>query len=280
MTFDLNKYLNRINITNPEATAAGLAQLQWAQLSSIPFENIDPIRGILPDLEPAALSKKILDEGRGGYCLELNGLLGLVLTELGFNFEPILARVRMGRPEGGPRAHLAFLVNIENDLWLVDAGFGGPCPKKPLLVSNGQIQHQDHDQFRVRNDPASGEWVVEKLQNNDWFALYGFDRAKVQRCDLEAANVVCSTWSQATLSPFPEHLLMCRNTEQGRIQLYNKTLTESCGYGQTKRLLETLDDLEASIRNDFGIILTAAELHHVAWAMRFDSSDTEIQTTL
>jgi N-hydroxyarylamine O-acetyltransferase len=274
MTFELNKYLERINIAKPETTAKGLAQLQQAQLNAIAFENIDPLRGKLPNLEPSALIKKILDEGRGGYCLELNGLLELVLKELGFNFEPILARVRMGRAEGGPRGHLAYLVNIEDDLWLVDAGFGGPCPKRPLLVCNDQVQLQDQDMFRIRTDRASSEMVVEKSQDGDWFALYGFDRAKVQRCDLEAANVVCSTWSQSRLAPFPENLLMCRNTEQGRIQLFNKIFTATCGDKQTSRLIETVDDLSEIIQNDFGIAITADELSHIAWRLQFDARDT------
>jgi len=274
MTFELNKYLKRINIAKPETTAEGLAQLQQAQLNAIAFENIDPLSGKLPNLEPSAISKKILDEGRGGYCLELNGLLELVLQELGFNFEPILARVRMGRAEGGPRGHLAFLVNMEDDLWLVDAGFGGPCPKRPLLVSHNQAQHQDHDVFRVKTDPANGELVVEKHQDGDWFALYGFDRAKVQRCDLEAANVVCSTWSQSRLAPFPDNLLMCRNTEQGRIQLFNNMFTATCKDQQTSRLIETVDDLGATIQNDFGIAITAAELSHIASRLQFDDWGT------
>jgi len=277
MTFELNKYLNRLNIAKPETTAEGLAQLQQTQLRTIAFENIYPLRNILPDLEPSAISKKILDEGRGGYCLELNGLLGLALTELGFRFEPVLARVRMGRAEGGPRAHLAFLVDIEDDLWLVDAGFGGPCPRRPLLVCNDQIQLQDQDMFRIRTDRASSEMVVEKRQDGDWFALYGFDRTKVQRCDLEAANVVCSTWSRSRLAPFPDNLLMCRNTEQGRIHLFNRTLTTTCGDKQTSRLIETVDDLGAAIQNDFGIAITVAELSHVACRLGLNTCEADAE---
>lgn len=269
MTFELDKYLEKIKLAKPAPTAEGLAKLQKAQLSAIAFENIDPLRKVLPNLEPSALCRKILNDGRGGYCLELNGLFGLALEALGFRFEPILARVRMGRAQGGPRSHLAFLVNIEKTLWLADAGFGGPGASKPLLLNCEQIQLIDHDVFRLKNDAETGETVVEKYHDNDWMALYGFDRAQVQHCDLEAANVLCSTRSQYQFSPFPESLVMSRHTERGRIQLFNRTFTETRGYRQSKRTIDTVDNLKATIENDFGIIVSASDLSHVAWQLHF-----------
>ncbi|WP_240348298.1 arylamine N-acetyltransferase [Methylomonas sp. EFPC1] len=161
MSFDFNAYLNRIGIAKPEATLAGLCQLQQAQLGAIAFENINPLLGLLPELETAALMEKIVANRRGGYCFELNGLFGQALDELGFAYQPIMARVRMGRNEGGPRLHLAFIVEAEGDSWLVDAGFGGPSHYRPLRLNTEQTQSQDHNQFRLRQEAESGETVLE-----------------------------------------------------------------------------------------------------------------------
>src|SRR5690606_30606600 len=102
----------RLDLNRPESTATGLAALIAAQQKSIAFENIDPLRGQLPDLSTEALWSKLVAGGRGGYCFELNGLLGDAMTALGFDFKPVLARVRMGSEEVGPRTHLAMVVTI------------------------------------------------------------------------------------------------------------------------------------------------------------------------
>lgn len=261
MTFNLNDYLDRIGLSKPKPTAAGLAQLQAAQLNTIAFENINPLLGKIPNLEPPALIEKILGNGRGGYCFELNGLLGMALDELGFDYQPIMARVRMGRSEGGPRHHLAYIVEAEGESWLVDAGFGGPSQYYPLRLNDEQEQQQGHDTFRIRYEADSSESVLERYQNGDWFALYSYDRAVVRRCDLDAANVLCSTWEQSLLS---QNLLLCRNTAFGRIHLFNTTFSEFRAGEQSSITVETAEQLSTLMRNDFGIAITDTELTGIA----------------
>lgn len=261
MTFRLDEYLRRIGITRPEPTLAGLERLQQAQLNAIAFENISPLLGVLPNLETSALIDKILQQGRGGYCFELNGLLALALETLGFDFEPILARVWMGRSEGGPRHHLAYLVHVDGESWLVDAGFGGPGPRLPLRFDLEQEQQQGHETFRIRNDAGSGDMVLEKWLDDNWFALYSFDRAVVRRCDLDAANVLCSTWSESLLS---QNLLLCRYTEHGRIQLFNNNFSEFRAGHQFSRSVETVEELSELVRNDFDLAVTDLELSAIA----------------
>ncbi|MDD2759173.1 MAG: arylamine N-acetyltransferase [Methylomonas sp.] len=257
MKFELDRYLNRIKINEPKPSVEGLAKIQAAQLNAIAFENVDSFLRSIPNLEPSALIEKILDKGRGGYCFELNGLLGLALQELGFDVEPILARVRMGRSEGGPRHHLAYLVQAGGEPWLVDAGFGGPAPLQPLRLVNDQEQQQGHETFRIRHEPNSGDRVVEKRLNGDWFSLYSFDRATVRSCDLDAANMLCSTWSESLLA---QNLLLCRYTELGRIQLFNNSFSEFRGDDQICRLIESVEELSAIIRDNFGLTVSDSEL--------------------
>lgn len=261
MTFQLNDYLQRIALDKPEPTVAGLAQLQQAQLSAIAFENINPLLGVIPELETPALVEKILDNGRGGYCFELNGLLGLALDELGFAYQPIMARVRMGRSEGGPRHHLAYIVEAESQSWLVDAGFGGPSHFHPLVLGTEREQQQGHNIFRIRYEDHSEESVLERRQDGDWFALYSFDRATVRRCDLDAANVLCATWDQSLLA---QNLLLCRNTESGWIQLFNTHFTKVRAGEQTSIVVETAEHLGSLVRNEFGIAVTDSEMTGIA----------------
>src|SRR3981081_2498478 len=102
--FDLDAYLARIGLSGRPS----LAEMHRAHATSIPFENLDPRRGVPVSLELEDLQRKLVRERRGGYCLEHNLLLKAALEWLGAEVELLLARVRMGAEPGAvrPRSHL------------------------------------------------------------------------------------------------------------------------------------------------------------------------------
>jgi N-hydroxyarylamine O-acetyltransferase len=218
MGFDLATYLGRIGIGEIAPTAEGLQQLQFAQMRTIPFENITPLLGDVPDLAPETVWQKLVLSGRGGYCFELNGLFGRAIEAAGFAATPVLCRVRLGAPAGGPRSHLAWIVTIDGREWLADAGFGGPGPTAPLVLIDDEAQETGGIRFRIRPDPATGESVVERQMSEGWFPLYGFDRGPVFDPDIEAANFVTARWDK---SPFPTHLMVNITRPDGRASLFN-----------------------------------------------------------
>ena len=68
---DLDAYLARIGLSG-EPT---IARVHRAHSTSIPFENLDPQRGVPVSLELEDLERKLVAERRGGYCFEQNLLL-------------------------------------------------------------------------------------------------------------------------------------------------------------------------------------------------------------
>src|SRR5579871_2664458 len=115
---DLDAYLERIGLGGrPE-----LGELHRAHVASIPFENLDPHRGIPVSLAREDLERKLVAERRGGYCFEQNLLLAAALEALGDRVELILARVRVGAPAGTlrPRSHLILRVQRAGRAWHVD----------------------------------------------------------------------------------------------------------------------------------------------------------------
>lgn len=251
MTFDLASYLIRIAHTAETPSAKALSRLQAAQLAAIPFENIDPFLGIIPDLSPDAIWSKIVNTGRGGYCLELNRLFGIALKNLGYDARPVLGRVRMGAPQGGPRAHLAHLVRVDDKVFLADTGFGGPAPEAPLELGNPDQVIDRLGCFRLRNDLTTDETVLERKTPDGWFALYGFDLVAVSEADQIAANFFCACYPG---SPFPNHLMMNRVTPNGRVSQFNLRLTTSGG----ERDIATWQDLSAILADEFGLPKDAA----------------------
>lgn len=262
MPFDLPTYLSRIAAAEIDPTADGLKTLQFNQLRSIAFENIEPLLGHVPDLSPDAVWRKLVIAGRGGYCFELNGLLGRALAAAGFACRPVLGRVRMGAPTGGPRAHLAFVVTLDGEEWLVDAGFGGPGPAEPLRIGSRDEQMIRGVRFRIRAEPASGEDVVERATDAGWFALYGFDRTPVADADIEAANFLCARWDQA---PFPHNLMINRVTNDGRKSLFNTGLRREHGLAVDETAIGSAAELHACLADDFGLRL-GFDVAEAVWA--------------
>ena len=80
MALDLNEYYDRIGYRGAtEANLDVLRDLVTAHTQTIPFENLDPQRGVAISLEPEQIQRKLVSERRGGYCFEQNLLLAQAL---------------------------------------------------------------------------------------------------------------------------------------------------------------------------------------------------------
>jgi N-hydroxyarylamine O-acetyltransferase len=207
--FELGAYLERIGL---EAARTDLAQLHRAHVCSIPFENLDPRRGVPVSLEPSALVDKLVTRRRGGYCFEQNLLLATALRALGAEVDLILGRVRLGRPSGTPRprTHLVLRVRAQGGVWLADAGFGNGTLLEPIPFYPGDVHDQSGWRFRL---VAEGpEHVLQGWQDGDWIDLYGFVPEPAPLVDLDTSN-----WYTAThpRSPFVTGLIVSIHRPDG-----------------------------------------------------------------
>jgi N-hydroxyarylamine O-acetyltransferase len=225
--FDLDAYLGRIGMRGRPA----LTEIHRAQVMSIPFENLDPRRGIPVSLAEDTLERKLVAERRGGYCFEQNLLLKAALEGLGLRVELMLARVRVGSPPGAkrPRSHLVLRVESDGALWHADAGFGAGTPIEPLPFGPGEPREQLGWRFRIVEDQE--ELVLQSADESGWVDLYGLVPEPVPFVDLETSN-----WYTAThpRSPFVTGLIVARHEHDGS-QL---TLSDWGGLALTERTPE------------------------------------------
>lgn len=270
MAFDLPTYLDRIGLTDCAPTLAGLTTLQRAQMTSIPFENIDPFTGIVPDLALDAVWEKLVLSGRGGYCFELNALLGEALQAIGFDARPVLGRVRMGAPVGAARAHLAWIVHIDRRDCFVDAGFGGPGALAPLELVADAEQAAPNGRFQFRPDHQTAELVLERWTGGAWFSLHGVSEDPFTPADVHAANFLCARWPEFS---FVDNLLMSRHGPDGQVTLMNRAAKLTGPDGVRIWTVETREELEALIAGPFGITTGAAILDTI-W-QRLVAIDTQ-----
>jgi N-hydroxyarylamine O-acetyltransferase len=207
--FDLDAYLARIGLSGRPS----VAEVHRAHVTSIPFENLDPHRGVAVSLDSADLQQKLVRERRGGYCFEQNLLLKEALEALGAEVEPMLARVRAGRPAGTirPRSHLILRVRADGAVWHADVGFGLGTPLDPIPFGAGVTQEQSGWRFRVIQDDE--ELVLQTTTDEGaWSDLYGFVPRPAPFVDLEVSNWYTSTHPR---SRFVTGLIVCANHADG-----------------------------------------------------------------
>jgi len=205
---DLDAYLARIGLrSRPD-----IGELHRAHVMTIPFENLDPRRGIPVSLEPEDLERKLVSDRRGGYCFEQNLLLKAALEALGAEVELFLARVRVGGARGPrPRTHLVLGVRAGGARWHADVGFGHGTLLEPIPFGRGVEHDQSGWRYRVVEDGP--ELVLQSVQHDgQWVDLYGFVPEPVPLID-----VVTSNWFTCTFprSPFVTGLIVSVQRPEG-----------------------------------------------------------------
>jgi glyoxylase-like metal-dependent hydrolase (beta-lactamase superfamily II) len=150
---DLEGYFRRIGYAGGrKPTLDTLAALHLHHAQAIAFENLDPLLGRPVVLDAASLERKLVHDGRGGYCYEHNLLFAHVLRALDFCVSGLAARVLWTYyPEDAitARTHQLLRVELEDGSYIVDVGFGGQTLTGPLRLEPDLEQLTPHELFRV-----------------------------------------------------------------------------------------------------------------------------------
>lgn len=230
-----------------------MAELHRAHVVAIPFENLDPRRGVPVSLEPDDLEDKLVRRRRGGYCFEQNLLLKAALDAQGAEVDLFLARVRLGRPAGTPRprTHLVLRVRADGRDWHADVGFGRGTLLEPIPFGTGGPYEQSGWRYRVIQDGP--ELVLQTGQDAEWVDLYGFVPDPVPFIDVETSNWFTSTHPR---SPFVTGLIVADQRPDGtRLTLSDwegLSLTEETPAGASVRPVEA-GEVDELIAGRFGL---------------------------
>jgi N-hydroxyarylamine O-acetyltransferase len=252
--FDLEAYFQRIGYTGPTtATLDTLAELHLRHTRAIPFENLNPLLKWPVPLDAASLQRKLVTDGRGGYCYEQNILFGHALAALGFSFVGLAARVRWNVPVGmlRPRSHMLLNVDIAGRPYIADVGFGGLTLTAPLQFDVGVEQRTPHETFRVV--AAGGGFEMQARIGREWRTLYTFGTEEHLLPDYELANWWVSTHES---SPFVSTLVAARQAPGRRYALRGTEFAVHALDGTTERhALTTTTAIRDALTQTFGIRL-------------------------
>jgi N-hydroxyarylamine O-acetyltransferase len=178
------RYLARIGLSSlgvDEPDLPTLARLQRAHVTSVPFETFsitgDPHSeraGGGVSLSIPSLYGKIIEEHRGGFCFELNGVFGWLLTALGFDVTRVAGR--MVSAIEVPANHHPLLVTLDRP-YLVDVGMGPPMLRAPIGLGESAEPDTAGVQWRVvESERPDAEWLLQYREpDGKWQDRYVFD---------------------------------------------------------------------------------------------------------
>ena len=232
-------YLRRLGYDGPRRPSVqSLRRLHLAHMRRVPFENLDIHLGREIVLEEEALYRKIVEDGRGGFCYELNGLFASLLGALGFGVQLLSARVIGRDGNAGPEFdHLTLLAEAGGHRRLADVGFGDSF-QEPLRLQSGSMQSQASGSYRL--DEADAQWTLLESsrsgEDEEWRAAYTF--TVEPRC-LAQFGDMCRHHQVSAESPFTGNRMCTRATPEGRLTLSGMRLRETTEGGRKETELRS-----------------------------------------
>ncbi len=245
-------YLNRIglNENDIELSYEFLSLLQYAHVTSVPYENLDIIDGIPLSLEVDDIFDKVVTSGRGGYCFELNSLFSALLCELGFHTRSFFARFLRGESTLPIRRHRLIGAECEGKLYICDVGMGQGAPRHPLLLCEGVVQEQFGESYKFERDDLHG-WILYDLHEGEWRKFCSFTEELQTDADFVPTSFYCE---KHPASPFNKTAMVAIKTPDGRKAINDRDFKIFCG-NQLVYIEEGITDERFCeiLKSEFGI---------------------------
>ncbi len=251
---DKTKYLKRIGIDSieTEQSYAVLARLQYAHLTTVPYENLDLIHGVPLSLKVEDIYKKVVENHRGGYCFEVNCLFEWLLKQFGFKTTAYFARFWRGE-EGIPmKRHRIVRAELSDGSYICDVGIGSKAPKFPLKLVDGEVQMGYGESYKMVRDRNFG-WMVYEFTKGEWQKYYSFNEIPAEEIDFVTTSYYCEASSE---SKFNKSHIVSVKTEKGRRTINDRDYKEFTG-DDVSFVEENMSDerIKEILKDKFGIVV-------------------------
>ena len=258
--FDVDGWFRRIGHDGPRAPTLGtLHALIHAHAHAIAYESLDIMLGRAVPLDVAALQRKMIFRGRGGYCLEQNMLFREGLRALGYDVTSLQGRVVRGLAIDAPRPaiHMLLQVNLPEGPYLADVGFGNLAPTCALRLEAGIEQETPHETMRFI--VVGGELTLQSRLREGWEHIYRVIPYPRYDGEYEITNWFTSTHPDA---PYKSNIIAARpGSGRTRLTIFNRRFTVRHASGESeRRMLETEDGFRGVLRGEFGLNLSDEEI--------------------
>lgn len=250
--FCVEEYLKRIGfLGEPKIDVKTLSELQYRHFLTVPYENIDIVRGVPLSLDIDDLYEKIVTRRRGGYCFELNALFNHLLVQIGFKTTSYISRFLLGEEQIPMRRHRVMKVEISGEYYIADVGVGVDVPILPMKIVENEIATIMGTTYRLKSQPFLG-WVLYKQKGDDWLPIYSFTQEEQLEVDFIQPDFYCQHHPQ---SIFNKTNIVALKTETGRYTLDDRTFKIFDGSGVSVTEYEA-SEIDSVLEKYFGIVIS------------------------
>jgi N-hydroxyarylamine O-acetyltransferase len=256
----LDAYLKRIQYDgNVKPDLATLTAMHRGHLLNIPYENLDIHRDCPLTTDVTQIYEKIVNQHRGGWCFEMNGLLSWALREAGFSVTLMSSFVGRDKvEETGAGDHLILRVELDKP-YLADVGFGNGF-LEPLPLAEGTYQQ------------GYLTYGLSQHDNRWWFTNHQFGGPGYD-FDLEPYQLSDFAGQSTRLQTSPESgfvkttVCMGFTPDGGMVILRGAVLRRVTPDGATDEIIDNLADYERVLDEDFDLQLPDVDaLWDKVWA--------------
>jgi N-hydroxyarylamine O-acetyltransferase len=246
---NLQQYFDRIGYVGPTLPNLQLlTDIHRHHICAIAYENIDVILEHPVTQDPADIFQKIVLNGRGGWCYEMNGLLGWALNELGFEVSRVcggVMRAMVGDDAFGN--HLVLIVRLGGVDYIADAGLGDG------LINPIELREGVHEQFdrSFRLELLNSEPSTWRFHNRTGGTPPSFDFFSDDSVEQRLA-LSCQTLQSNPESMFRQNLICQRISETGGAMLLGRVL-RYFDPNAPRQLLSSEAELTDTLADIFGI---------------------------
>lgn len=246
---DIDAYLARIGYAGPrEPTLENLRAMHAAHFRSVPFETVDIHLGRPIRIGEDAQFDKIVVQGRGGWCHEINGLWVRALRQLGYRADLLNGRVLINGRLTPPFSHETVLVHFDEP-WLSDVDMSSRSAG-PLRLHEAGWQIYDERRYVFDND--GDHWFLHEREPGMQDLLMIFT---LQPHDFADFEPTCD-WQQTSAdSHFTWQPVATIPTPRGRAHLIGMTLMTIEEGIRSERILDSDAERDQVLAETFGIRL-------------------------
>ena len=247
----IETYLKRIRYSGPVSLSGEtLSQLQKAHIAAIPYENIDILNNIPLSVNPQIIYKKVIENQRGGFCFELNGIFSELLESLGFKVTSYLSRFLLNRSEDIPiPTHRVLKVECVDGVYIADVGTFVDAPRVALRFEKEVVQSDGFRSYVYREDTALGQVLYQQdLETGEMKRFYSFMECPYYHDDFALPSFYTEKHPD---SRFAKEFMISTKTDEEYFALYGNKLIRIKARNTVKQNVdeEDIDDVLAEFFN-------------------------------
>lgn len=250
-TEQVKLYLKKIGMSYPLGpTIENLKELQCNHLAVIPYENLNILYNHSISINGDDLFQKIIIDGRGGFCFELNGLYQWLLRALGYKVTSYYTRLLAVDPDEQLKRHRLMKVDFDDCSYITDVGIRSESPRYALKLEDDLIQTDGISEYRFIKDDFQG-WIFEqKKYASDWKPVFAFSTPSQYEKDFIMPTFFCEKHPD---SPFVKGPQMSIFPKGKHITIANQTFIMSEGNNIVEKRELTDEEFEKACRMYFHI---------------------------